>query len=110
MAGFSSLGLGLLLGAIGGGAAATVAGRRRNQAQAPTPGADDAAALTPAQAPAPPDANRAASEGVAAGRQASVRIRRRAGGGAAQGPRARTPGRQIGRATPQVEPRTLLGF
>src|SRR5688572_28783573 len=108
MAGFSALGLGLLLGAVGGGTAATVAARRRNQQQAPTPGAQDAtAAATPP--PAPPDANRAASDAVSAGRDAAVRVRRRAGS-AAQGPRARTPGRSIGIARPQVEPRTLLGY
>lgn len=107
MAGFTSLGLGLLLGAIGGTAAAKVAGRKRGQ-QAPAPGANDAASLTPANAPKPPDANQDASAAVAAGRQASVRVRRRAGAGS-EGPRPRAP-RQTGTARPQVEPRMLLGY
>jgi hypothetical protein len=109
MAGFSALGLGLALGAIGG----TVASRLRQ----PKPGATaDQTLMEPVnERPTPIDANRRSSDAAAAANQARIRQRRRTStgtpGSTMRTPRSRVPiGRSIQTATPQVEPRTLIGY
>lgn len=104
MAAFTSLGIGLLLGALGGGGAAAIAAKKKGAGDKPiAPAPVDATAGTPV----PPDTNKAASDAAAAAGAASAKQRKRA-----LSPLVSAMTSKSTAATPgsSSAPRTLLGY
>jgi pyruvate/2-oxoglutarate dehydrogenase complex dihydrolipoamide acyltransferase (E2) component len=109
--GFTSLGLGLLIGGLAGGTAATIAAKKRaaaggqQQQQTPPPTAQTQATPPP---PTPPDTLRGTSDAMNAARQAMVRVRKRNSGVAGGVDRGgMTSGAQLSQAV--IRPRALTG-
>lgn len=117
MAGFTSLGLGLLIGGLAGGTAATVAAKRRSSRAQQTAADYESRmaqprpqATTVAPPPTPPDATALSSDAFKQAQQAQIRIRKRMGGNTGISGGAMTPGGLKGQSpTPVIRPRQLVG-
>jgi hypothetical protein len=113
MAGFSTLGLGLLLGGVGGAIAGGLAGRGKKEPTAPgtVRRRTNPNAAAPAATPAatPPDAVQMESQGVSSARTAAAKTKRRAAAGNAGRATTGLAGSQLG-VSASGSGRGLLGY